>query len=80
MVAAVMLPAATPAKPDMSATDCFAYFNPTSEDEMGRVAGTWAEALVVGSEYLNNHMRGRKAMGVGASATAAVAASKDAVL
>ena len=74
------LPAATPAKPDMSATDCFAYFNPTSEDEMGRVAGTWAEALVVGSEYLNNHMRGRKAMGVGASATAAVAASKDAVL
>ena len=72
------LPAATPAKPDMSATDCFAYFNPTSEDEMARVAGTWAEALVVGSEFLNNHERGRSALG--ASATAAVAASKDAVL
>ena len=46
--------------------------------KMARVAGTWAEALVVGSEFLNNHERGRSALG--ASATAAVAASKDAVL
>jgi len=71
------LPAASAAKPDMSATDCFAYFNPTSADEMARVVSTWAEALVVGSEFLNNHERGRSGH---PSASTAAAASKDAVL
>ena len=67
-----------PLMPDMSASDCFAYFNPTSADEMARVAGTWAEAIVVGSEYLNNHQRGRSEKQ--AATAAAAASSKSAVL
>jgi hypothetical protein len=67
-----------PVMPDMSASDCFAYFNPTSADEMARVAGTWAEAIVVGSEYLNNHQRGRSEKQ--AATAAAAASSKSAVL
>jgi hypothetical protein len=68
-------PATNPATPDRSANDCFAYFNPTNGIEMVRVAETWAEALIVGSEYLNNQLRGRSV-----SAAAATAASKSAVL
>ena len=67
-----------PAMPDMSATDCFAYFNPTSADEMGRVAGTWAEALVTGAEFLNDRLRGRQSSAKASGVVAA--ASKSAVL
>jgi len=75
---------AAPAMPDMSASDCFAYFNPTSAGEMAKVAATWADALVVGSEFLNNRQRGRSVaelmQATEAVAGAAAASSKSNVL
>ena len=67
------------AMPDMSQSDCFAYFNPTSANEMAKVAATWAEALVAGSEFLNARQRGRSMAGA-ASAAVKASAAKSAVL
>ena len=49
------LPAAQPMQPDMGANDCFAFFNPTSAEELNLVADTWADALLVASEYVAAH-------------------------
>ena len=69
------------AMPDMSQSDCFAYFNPTSAGEMSKVAATWAEALVAGSEFLNARQRGRRlAAYTRGAADAAAASAKSAVL
>ena len=49
------LPAVQPMQPDMGANDCFAFFNPTSAEELNLVADTWADALIVASEYVAEH-------------------------
>jgi hypothetical protein len=71
-------PAANPAMPDMTPSDCFAYFNPTSATEMTLVAATWADALIIGSKYLNDNQRGRSTEAQAGQAIAA--ASKGSVV
>lgn len=70
-------PAANPVMPDMTQSDCFAYFNPTNVDDMLKVASTWAESLVTGSEYLNAHLRGKSLSG---AVTAKAKAGKGSVV
>ena len=56
----VLLPAAQAASPlaplgaDMGLDDCFAYFNPTSAQDLADTTATWSEALIAAAEYLDS--------------------------